>query len=59
MIIKIFFYGILVALPAILLEMGILEEIKGFIFNQKLMPFLNIFVGIALVEEFLIYLVRR
>lgn len=59
MILKIFFYGMLVALPAILLEMGILKEFKELNFSPLLISILNIFIGVALVEEFLKYLVVR
>ncbi len=59
MVLKIFFYGILAALPAILLEMGILGFLKELKFSPALLAFLNIFIGVALVEEFLKYLVVR
>ena len=65
MVLKIFFYGMLVALPAILLEMGILGEIKKLpvVFTQNFSPillsFLNTFIAVALIEEFLKYLVVR
>ncbi len=65
MILKIFFYGMLVALPAILLELGFrafLEEgVMNWKFNIPPMPLLiiNTFIGVALVEEFLKYLVVR
>ena len=53
MILKIFFYGMLIALPAIFLELGILSILKDF--N---IPFIvYIFLGIALTEESLKYLV--
>jgi protease PrsW len=59
MVLKIFFYGILAALPAILLEMGILGFLKELKFSPALLVFLNIFVGVALIEESLKYLVVR
>jgi len=59
MILKIFFYGMAAAIPAILLEMGIAEKIKEFNFSPFLFSTLNIFFGVALVEEFLKYLVVR
>lgn len=51
MILKIFFYGMLVAIPAILIEMGFFELAFPVIFN--------IFIGVALIEEFLKYLVVK
>lgn len=59
MIIKIFFYGMLAALPAILLEMGLLKTLEELNLPLILSTFLNIFIGVALVEEFLKYLVVR
>jgi len=59
MVLKIFFYGILTALPAILLEMGILNVLKELKLPLVLLTFLNIFIGVALVEELLKYLVVR
>jgi len=73
MILKIFSYGMLVALPAALVEMGIFE------FFNKLIPFiskwlganfssnnnndvitiLNVFIGVALIEEIIKYLVVK
>jgi len=60
-VIKIFFYGMVSALPTILLEMGVLEEFKKLPknFSPLLLLILNIFVAVALVEEFLKYLVVR
>ena len=61
MVLKIFFYGMLVAIPAVFLEMGVF---KGFAQLGKLLswsPFLitilNTFCGVALIEEVLKYLV--
>jgi RsiW-degrading membrane proteinase PrsW (M82 family) len=59
MVLKIFFYGILAALPAILLEMGILKVFTELKLSLILLTFLNVFIGIALVEELLKYLVVR
>ncbi len=59
MILKIFFYGMATAIPAILLEMGIGEKIKEFDLPPFLFLILNIFFVVALVEEFLKYLVVR
>ncbi len=57
MVLKIFFYGMLAAVPAVLLEIGILEEFKSL--PAVLTSILNIFVAVALVEEFLKYLVVK
>lgn len=59
MVLKIFFYGMLAALPAILLEMGILDVLKELKSSLVLLTFLNVFIGVALVEELLKYLVIR
>jgi len=59
MILKIFFYGILAALPAILLEMALVEQFGNLNISQCFLAFLNIFIGVALVEEFLKYLIVR
>lgn len=58
-VIKIFFYGMLIALPAIFIEMAILEEFAGLNFSQGVSAILNVFIAVALVEEFLKYLVVR
>lgn len=55
MVLKVFFWGLLITLPAIFLEKGIYEGIK--ILN--LPEIFYIFFGIALVEESLKYLVVR
>ncbi len=57
MIIKIFFYGMLMALPAIFLEKGLLDFLKTISLPNFLLIFLNIFIAVALVEELLKYLV--
>jgi len=59
MILKIFFYGILAALPAILLEMALVEQFGNLNISQCFLAFLNIFIGVALVEEFLKYLIVK
>ena len=63
MILKIFFYGMIAALPAILIEMGALRVISEMAFlnslGREIIIFLNIFIAVALVEEFLKYLVVR
>lgn len=59
MILKIFFYGMIAAIPAILLEMGIVGEMSRLNLSPILLSILSIFIGVALVEEFLKYLVVR
>ena len=51
MILKIFFYGMLAAIPAVFIQLGF--------FDLSLPPLINIFIGVALVEESLKYLVVR
>lgn len=65
-IIKIFFYGILAALPAVLIEMGIFAELNKFkpflsqhLSSLILISTLNICLGAAFVEEILKYLVVK
>lgn len=63
MILKIFFLGMMAAIPAVFLEIGIFQIFKklGEVFNwgQFLITIFNIFIGVALIEEFLKYLVVR
>ena len=59
MVLKIFFYGMLVAIPAVFLEIGIFEEFKKLNLSPIFIAILNTFLGIALVEEFLKYLVVK
>jgi len=60
MILKIFLYGVLVALPALFIEKGALQFIRDYIpENSTLFLFLKIFVGVALIEEFMKYLVFK
>lgn len=58
MVIKIFFWGMLAAFPAILLEMGARDLIKEFDFSL-ISKIFYWFLSVALVEEFLKYLVVR
>ncbi len=62
MILQIFFWGMLSALPAALIEFGFQRLLPEKIFSVKawgydLVPFLSILVGVALIEEVLKYLV--
>lgn len=59
MILKIFFYGMLSAVPAIFIELGFFQEIVKLNFSPFLISLLNIFIGVALVEEILKYLVVK
>jgi len=59
MVLKIFFYGMLMSFPAILLETGIIRFLADSKLPFFLLIFLNIFIGIALVEELLKYGVVR
>jgi len=59
MILKIFFYGMLVAIPAALIELGFFQETIKLNLSPFLISILNIFVGVALVEEVLKYLVVK
>jgi len=62
-VIRIFFYGMLVAIPAVFLERGFFEITASLLFSNTLSPLLiiilNTFIGVALIEETLKYLVVR
>jgi RsiW-degrading membrane proteinase PrsW (M82 family) len=59
-ILKIFFCGMLATVPAIFLEIGFFKISSRFVFlNESLIYVLNIFVGVALIEEFLKYFVVK
>jgi len=59
MILKVFFFGMIVALPVVLAEMGITGEINKLNLPHLLISVLSIFLGVALVEELIKYLVVR
>ena len=59
MVLKIFFYGMLAAFPAVLIEMGIFEAFERLSFPAFWISILNIFVGVALIEELIKYLVVK
>jgi len=59
MILKIFCYGMLATLPAIFFETAIFGELSKLNFSPTLAIILNIFLGVALVEEFLKFLVVK
>jgi len=59
MILKIFFWGMLIAMPAVFLEMGIFKTFQELNLSRVLTNILNIFIGVAFIEELLKYLVVR
>src|SRR4030042_110876 len=59
MILKIFVFGMLIAIPAILLETGLLDIIQNFTLPTILSVFLKVFVAVALIEEILKYSVVK
>jgi len=59
MVLKIFFFGMIAAIPAVLLELGFAESIKSFNLSPTIFSLLYVFIGIALTEEVLKYLVVR
>ena len=59
MILKIFLYGMLIALPALFIEIGFSEATSKIPIPKGGIIILNIFLGVALIEEFLKYLVVR
>jgi len=59
MVVKIFFYGMLMGVPAILVEQGLFKVFQNSIENTFLLLIFSVFFGIALVEEGLKYLVVR
>lgn len=59
MILKIFFYGMLIAAPAVMIEIGILPEIERFDLPPVIASILTVFIGVAFIEELLKYFVVR
>lgn len=59
MVLKIFFYGMLVAFPAVFIELGFAQQIEQTYLPKLLISVIYIFLGIALVEEGLKYLVVK
>ena len=59
MILKIFFFGALAALPAVLIEMGIFSAIQGVVLPAIFLSIFNVFFGVALIEELLKFLVFK
>lgn len=58
-IIKIFFYGMVVAIPAALIELGFSDFLFWFFGKSFFTTILYLFMGVALVEEVLKYLVIK
>ena len=59
MVIKIFFYGMLAAIPAIFLEMGIFQVLAKLHLPLIYLAVLNTFLGVALIEEVMKFLVIK
>jgi RsiW-degrading membrane proteinase PrsW (M82 family) len=59
MILKVFFYGMLLTLPAVFLEIVFSGEIKSLNLPPRMLLFLNVFLGVAFIEEFLKFLVIK
>lgn len=59
MILKVFFFGMLITLPAVFSEIAIADLTKKISFFPFLVFIFNIFLGVALVEELLKFLVVK
>lgn len=59
MVLKIFFYGMLSAVLAVLLELGLAQQLEQWYMPKILSLLLYVFVGIAFVEEAMKYLVIK
>jgi len=59
MILKIFLYGMVIALPALFIEIGFSEVTSKIPLPKIGIAILQIFIGVALIEEVLKYLVVR
>jgi len=59
MILRVFLYGMLVTIPAAIIQLGFLEITEKLTYWPFLILTLNIFFGVALVEEFSKYLVVK
>jgi len=57
MVLRIFLYGMLIALPTALIEMGISLGIENLSISPLALSFIRNLLGVALIEEFLKYLV--
>lgn len=59
MILKIFFWGMIAAIPAVFIELGFFQITGRLPLPYFLISLLNVFLGVALVEELLKYFVVR
>lgn len=59
MVIKIFLYGMLAAVPAALIEIGFFEKMNFLQLPVSLVQIIYVFIGIALTEEMMKYYVVR
>jgi RsiW-degrading membrane proteinase PrsW (M82 family) len=59
MILKIFIYGMVITIPVFFLEKIIFRVFQGLIISPSFLNILNIFLGVALVEEFFKFLVVK
>lgn len=59
MILKIFLYGMLIALPALFIERALFQGFKVLLIPSVFIFGLNMFIGVAFVEEYLKYLVFK
>lgn len=59
MVLKIFFWGMLISLPIILFQIGFAEQLELFVFSPVLFSFIFYFLGVAPIEEGLKYLVVK
>ena len=59
MILLVFFYGMLAIIPAAIIQLGFLEITEKLTYSPFLILILNIFIGVALIEEFSKYLVVK
>jgi len=53
MILKIFFYGVLMTIPAIFIETFFFDKTQSLNLSPSFLFLLDIFLGVAFVEEFL------
>lgn len=59
MILKIFFYGMIAAVPVALIEIGFQDLLRGFEMSELLYYVVYLFLGVAFFEEFIKFLVVR
>lgn len=59
MILKIFAWGMIMALPIALLELGFFEEAKSWKLPSPLVQILYVFIGVSLTEEVVKYLIIK